>query len=454
MRSAILPAFLGIVSLSLLTACGSSQGVLTGDFAEFEGSLNGVSVELSYYSRLLEEPVVLGSGVVEDDGLTVDISYDEDEPRWAFLSITHPDPERVTSFRGRSLIVEREGEYTLHVVDESEFLFRVESDGEYAHLFVRSTEFELEERELQDELGTLMRQAAQERLSGSHPPDSDQSSSGTVREPSVHARVLDWENMNCVDYVGEYERSWRSNFFNPARLEVSETIVEAQSRLDDFYQREIRQPLQTLLDTSTDPIEKLLILERGPLLEEDLVIRMFEELESELPEDVTEERVQPLLSRLVRAHERRTTDESLKLGSLFPPVEVSLMDQTRVPLSSILQKNRVVVLDLWDNYCRTCLEGLERYRSFYSDFVELGFEVVSLSIEVDHNDWLERSNELNFPWTNAHAPDGTDGEIRKLLGVRHPRANYVLDSEGCILKRNLTPDELLDFLGARLGTSS
>ncbi|MYI78293.1 MAG: redoxin domain-containing protein [Gammaproteobacteria bacterium] len=451
MRTAFLPAFLSVVLLTLLTACGSSKGVLSGDFTEYEGAFDGVAVELSYYSRLLEEPVVFGSGVVEEDTLKVDLSYDEKIPRWAYVSIRHPDPERVT-LSGRSLIIERGTHYTLDVVDESDFLFRVESEGVYAHLFVRSKEVELEERELQEKLERLRQQAEIDRLSGSHPPDEDDSSSDTEREPSVHARVLDWENMNCTDYAGEYERSWRSRFFNPNLLEESEAINEARKQLDEFYEREYDQYVRTLLDSSTDPIEQLLLIERGFSIEEGELVQIFTELESELPDHVVEERVELPLTRFHRQQERRLAYEALKLGTLFPSVAVTLMDQSTTSLSSILQKNTVVLLDLWDNYCLTCLVGLERYRSFYPDFVDQGFEIVSLSIEDNQIDWIERSEELNFPWTNAHAPDGSDGQITKLLGVRYPRANYLLNSEGCILKRNLTPDELLDFLGARLGS--
>lgn len=452
MRSAFLLAFLSVIFLTLLTACGSSKGVLTGDFTEFEGSFDGVAVELSYYSRLLEGPVVIGSGVVEDDGLEFEISYDEEVPRWAFLSITHPDPQRVTGSRGRSLIIERGVHYILDVVEESDFLFRVESDGEYAHLFVKPLEVELEEHELQAKLARVRQQAVMDRMSGSHPTDEDDSSSDSVREPSIHATVLDWENMNCADYAGEYERSWRSRFFNPHLREESEAIIEVRKQLDEFYEREYDQHVNTVLASSTDPIEQLLLVERGFYLEDEKLVQIFTELESELPDHVVEERVQPPLTRLSRAQERRSVNEALKPGTLFPPVEITLMDEKTTPLISILQKNRVVVLDLWDNYCVTCLEGFEQYRSFYPDFVDLGFEIVSLSIEDNQNDWIDRSKELNFPWTNAHVPDGSDGTIPKLLGIRFPRANYVLDSEGCILKRNLTPDELLDFLGARLGS--
>lgn len=452
MISRLLAAIVGVVFLTLLTACGSSKSVLKGDFTDFEGSLDGTTVELSFFSRSLEVQVVVGNGVVEEDRIEVDLSYDEDVPRWAFLSFTVPDDIDFENRAGRSVILERGAQYTLEIVDEPESFLRVESDGKYAHVFVQPVELDIEERELHQRLSTLLQQDAENRINSSLPPDEEDSSADTVREPSVHATVLDWDSMSCADYAGEYVRSWDSKFMQPNRIEPSEVVKEMENQLDEFYVRVYDQPFHAKLDSSTDPIERLLLVERGYALELDEAIQVYQQLASELPDHVVEGRVKPRLTNLQRRQARRQANEALKLGTIFPSIEMKLIDQTTAPLNSILEKNQVVVLDMWDNYCFSCLNGFEQYRSFYPDFVDRGFEVVSLSIEENRNDWIERSKELNFPWTNAHAPNGADGKVSKLLGIQFPRSNFVLDSDGCILKRNLTPDELLDFLGARFGS--
>ncbi|MCY3540825.1 MAG: TlpA disulfide reductase family protein, partial [Gammaproteobacteria bacterium] len=257
---------------------------------------------------------------------------------------------------------------------------------------------------------------------------------------------------NCVDYAGEYEKSWGSRFFNPNPLEHSNAVIEVRNQLDEFYERVYGERLRTMLYASTDPIERLLLVDRILFLEDEQEIEIFEELAAELPDSVVEERVQPRLTFLRERRERRQANEALKLGTMIPSIDFSLPDQNIVSLSSILEGKQVVVLEFWDNYCQRCIDALEQYRSFYSDLAGVGLEIVSLSFEDNRVDWVEKSRELDFPWINALAPGGRGGDIATKFGLRSIKANYVLDSEGCILKRNLTPDELLDFLGARLGS--
>ena len=451
MKSTLLSVFLGNAILILLTSCGSSKSVLKGDFTEFDGKFDGVKVELTTYSRELSEPIVLGSGVVEDGSLVLSVTFDEEVPRHAYLYFSKPsDPDFISS--GRPMIVERGAQYTVELIDEARARLRILSDGKYAELFVLPLEDELKELELSGELDNLYQQLAANGSETSLPPEGDDSSDDTEREPSVHAQVLDWENMHCADYAGEFVRFWdrRMNFV--PREEESEAIIEVFKQLEELYERTYNQRLRTKLDSSSDPIEKLLIVEPYFYLEDDERIQVLEELQTELPIHVVEDRVEPPLTFLREQRESREANEALKLGTVLPAIDIELVDQSIVSLSSILQANQVVVLDLWDNYCYSCIEGFERYRSFYSDYFDLGFEVVSLSFEQNGDEWKEKSEELDLPWINAFAPGGFQGDISKQFGIRFPRANYVLDSEGCILKRDLTPDELLDFLGARLGS--
>ncbi|MYC25449.1 MAG: AhpC/TSA family protein [Gammaproteobacteria bacterium] len=450
MRSALFSVCLSVASLTLLTACGSSKSVVTGDFTEFEGAFDGVKVELNYYSRSLQERVLLGSEVVKDGSFKLTFSYDEEVPRYAYLYLNNADDE--SGGTGRPIIVERGAQYAVEILDESRSLFRVTSDGTYAHIFVLPIEDELKELELENKLNEAIQLVEESGQDVSLPYDVDDSSEGTVREPSAHARVLDWQNMNCVDYAGEYEKSWDSRFFNPNPFEQSKAVIEVRDQLYEFYERVYGERVRTMLHASTDPIERLLLVGRSRFFEDEQEIEIYEELAAELPDSVVEERVQPRLTFLRERRERRQANEALKLGTIIPSIDFSLPDQNIVSLSSILQGKQVVVLEFWDNYCQRCIDALEQYRSFYSDFAGVGLEIVSLSFEDNRVDWVEKSGELDFPWINAFAPDGSDGEISDKFGLRSIKANYVLDSEGCILKRNLTPDELLDFLGARLGS--
>ncbi|MXW07876.1 MAG: hypothetical protein F4Z87_07130, partial [Gammaproteobacteria bacterium] len=227
---------------------------MTGDFTEFEGAFDGVKVELNYYSRSLQERVLLGSEVVKDGSFKLTFSYDEEVPRYAYLYLNNADDE--SGGTGRPIIVERGAQYAVEILDESRSLFRVTSDGTYAHIFVLPIEDELKELELENKLNEAIQLVEESGQDVSLPYDVDDSSEGTVREPSAHARVLDWQNMNCVDYAGEYEKSWDSRFFNPNPFEQSKAVIEVRDQLYEFYERVYGERVRTMLHASTDPIER------------------------------------------------------------------------------------------------------------------------------------------------------------------------------------------------------
>ena len=445
MRPVFFPAVICTACLGMLTACGSSKSVITGDFTEHDEQFDGATVTLNYFSRTVEE-VEQTSSVVKSGTFEMSIPFDEDVPRHGYVLIETSD-QRTSHFV--NVLIEKNATYTIRTIDEPFLWFRIESDGKYAHINRIPLEDQIEIRQLEVEYSELVSQSQANDQDSSIPPIDDEHSEDTAREPSFHAAVLDWENMSCEEYAGEFESFWdrRSRSFYESE---NTGIVELRKRLDDSYERSYTQRLQNILNTSSDPVEKLLVLESHFVFELDQRILILEDLETELPSDVVEQRVKPRLERARRLQLGQRNNAALKLGTFIPAFDISLIDRETVPLGSIMQENEIVVLDFWDNYCDRCINAFQEYRSIYSDYVDLGFEVVSLSLEELRDDWEQKSSELDLPWVNAIDPDGSDGALRKLFGVRFPRANFVLDSEGCILKRDLAPDELRDFLGARL----
>lgn len=448
MKPEFLPAFICTICLVFLTACGSSKSVLTGDFTAHSEQFNGATVSLNYFSRTIDEYVVLGSSVVKNGTFEMSIPFDEDVPRSAYLRIRTADDSTEYFL---NTIVEKDAKSTVQIVDSPVMWFRIESDGKYAHIRQVPLEDEIKVQKLRHELSELISAHSSENHQDNSPPfNEDDSPPDVTRERSEHAEVLDWDDMNCEDYAGEFDTFWERRTRYADQLETAE-IREVQQRLDDLYEQLYTQRLQKILDTSSDPVERLLALENHFVFEINQSIQVLDELESVLPADVVRERITPRLERYRELQQLRQNDAALKLGTYIPTIEVTLVDENTVPLGSILQDNEIVVLDFWDNYCDICIKSFQRYRSFYTEYVDSGFEVVSLSIEGSQDNWAEKSKELDLPWINAFAPGGYEGNIRTLFGINYPRRNYVLDSEGCILKRDLSPDELLDFLSARLG---
>ena len=460
MRTVLLPACIGAVWLTLLTACGSSKSVVTGDFTALEDNGDGITAEIAYHIRVQDsfERIVLGSGVVENGSLELKFKFDEEVPRFGTFAMTAPDQSFTT---GQGILLEQGSEYTIEVRDPANYWFSITSNGKYAQVYYdyfRDDEqiwkLRKELRELQDQMQTTDENELNEPNT-SRPSQDSEANRNELREPSRHAEVLAWENMTCIDYAGEFETLWEKIVVQSEPFAGPRRVQELRQQLDEAFERRMKKTTQRFLEilkSSSDPIERLLVLEQRVDIELEDAVVYLEELETQLPEHVVEERVKRLLSWSRREISRRQVDDSLKLGSHAPTFELTLIDDKQVPFASVLQENQVVLLEFWENYCGSCIEALTEYQKFYADFAERGFEVVSLSIEQERDDWIQKSEELELPWINAFSLGGRDGKVAQMFGIDWPRKNFVVDSEGCILKRDLTPDELRDFLGARLGS--
>ena len=456
MRTLLIPIFLGWACIVLLTACGTNQSVVSGDFSQFGDDAAGITLKLGYYSRTIGEEVVLGSTPLKNGTVEMKFSYDEEIPRVGFMSLTSGTPQQFQSVY-KQVIIDKATHYVIELYDPPDLWFRVTSDGIYSDLIEFDIEHELAYRnkfkklmELTEQLDALVNDPSQ---------NNNESTNNQDRVPSVHAEILDWANMECSDYAGEFESFWdRETSWEHQESEEVQTvldeILELRQELAELSERFFERSSQRFrekLTNSSDPIEQLLIFHlNGYDLGLDASIALLEKLKKELPVDIVEEHISIPLSSMSNTLERQQASDSLKLGSLIPSFQLELKDTKSVSISTLLQDNQVVVLEFWDNHCAWCIEAMEEYVEFYDEFEDLGFEVVSVSFESERDDWVTKIDELNYPWVNTIAPGGFDGKIGKEFGVQHTRQNFVLNSDGCIMKRNLDPDELLDFLTARL----
>lgn len=64
------------------------------------------------------------------------------------------------------------------------------------------------------------------------------------------------------------------------------------------------------------------------------------------------------------------------------------------------------------------------------------------------------SVRYELPWVNLHEAKGTFGSAALAYGADEILKNYLIDDHGCILQRNLEPNQLANTLAASHGNNS
>lgn len=82
----------------------------------------------------------------------------------------------------------------------------------------------------------------------------------------------------------------------------------------------------------------------------------------------------------------------------------------------------------------------------YATYRAHGFEIVSVSIDRNHDEWSDSTDEYEVPWINLGELKGFEGEMVMSYGVNFVPKAYLLDSEGQIVQKDLSTDQLATFL--------
>lgn len=144
--------------------------------------------------------------------------------------------------------------------------------------------------------------------------------------------------------------------------------------------------------------------------------------------------------------EQQRNDKKLIPGQKVPDFTLVNMDGEEVSLFDVLQENNTVLIDFWASWCGPCVASFPKLKELRTAYSQEGFEVVAISIDRTHEEWAEGSENYEIPWINLGELESWDGEVATMYGVHFIPKSYLIDSDGCILQKDLPIDLLEDVV--------
>jgi len=249
-----------------------------------------------------------------------------------------------------------------------------------------------------------------------------------------------------------------------SRVEWSEMTIESK--------REALKPgliqsriLREIYTTHEDPVTRFVALsaDRGWIakwdLEEDSKagrsmgfleqIGFYESLEQELPGNPV---VAAAADRIRDGYERYLTASSIAIGTEIRDFGAVSLDGEPFRLTEVLDDNEYVLVEFWASWCGPCRAEIPHMKEAYEKYHGMGFEIVSVSLDEEHEDWQEASIEEQIPWIDVGDQQGFESESAKLYGVMGIPANYLArGGSGEIVGTNLRQRKLDDKLAELYG---
>jgi|GEM_PF-4597055 len=130
-----------------------------------------------------------------------------------------------------------------------------------------------------------------------------------------------------------------------------------------------------------------------------------------------------------------------KLDVKHPDKE--LTDQT---FGDIVEANKLILLDFWASWCMPCIAELPTITALYNDYAGKGFEIVSVSVDEDQDEWKNAVAEHEMNWIQLINTDMEENSPAILYSVSTIPSTFLIDQNGTIVARGLRGEELKAFV--------
>ena len=135
----------------------------------------------------------------------------------------------------------------------------------------------------------------------------------------------------------------------------------------------------------------------------------------------------------------------LALNSKFPKLELKDTLDKIVTADFTFGKFKFTLVDFWFSDCKPCLIQFASLKNIFNTFKDAELDIVGISTDSKDkfDKWLSAIRNNNLLWINYL---DQDSKLAKSLLIHSFPTNFLLDENGIIIKRDITPEELLKFL--------
>jgi thiol-disulfide isomerase/thioredoxin len=140
--------------------------------------------------------------------------------------------------------------------------------------------------------------------------------------------------------------------------------------------------------------------------------------------------------------------EMQSIGEKITLVDLPLINGTNENLSRLM--GRFTLIDFWASWCNDCRANNLKLKVIHSKYSPKGFQIVQFAIDDAPEKVLKIIESDSLIW--LHASDFKQWESPYLneFHINSIPSNYLIDRNGSIVDRNLSPKRLEEVLGALL----
>ena len=131
---------------------------------------------------------------------------------------------------------------------------------------------------------------------------------------------------------------------------------------------------------------------------------------------------------------------SYRKGDLLP--DFSLADTLGYNINLHSFHGNYFLLDVWASWCKICRQENIKFLELYKKYRSEGFEILQISLDESELEWKRAIEEDEIPWTQLSDLKYWDSKVVDLFNISSIPFNYLVDSNGIVIARNIDGEEL------------
>lgn len=143
---------------------------------------------------------------------------------------------------------------------------------------------------------------------------------------------------------------------------------------------------------------------------------------------------------------RLKDSRQLSVGQMFPIFNCQNVGGEYLS-SRVFLQNKFILVDFWYSRCNPCRRQFAEMRDLYRQSSGCGFEIVGISVDKikDKKEWEDVIVKEKLVWKQYWDKNGTGSQR---YSIRAFPTNFLLDSTGRIIDKNISMGALSKFLGS------
>jgi thiol-disulfide isomerase/thioredoxin len=135
------------------------------------------------------------------------------------------------------------------------------------------------------------------------------------------------------------------------------------------------------------------------------------------------------------------------VGAVFPNLKLPMISRDTLSLNDLLGK-RLTIIDLWASWCAPCRkENRDVLIPLWDKYHDQGLQIIAIGLESDPSSWRDAvERDGTSGWFQASHVLGDEEPLFKLMRVQTIPANFILDSHGVVLAKNVHGSALIDWV--------